>query len=118
MMRDIAFASGVVLVVAAVVLVAAGTAGAAIGLFFGALLWAMEEVAGPFGPGAEDTGWWILGFLALVFGSEVAHAWIRTRVVRPAMACPRGPWPGGGDLTGRFLKEWNASSITSRRVAA
>ena len=72
-MREGLLVLGMALLLAVAVLAAAGTAGAAIGLFLGAILWATEAVAGPFGPGDESTGWWILGVLALVLAADVAR---------------------------------------------
>ena len=65
-----------ILGLAAIALAAAATAGAALGLFFGAFLWATEAVAGPFAPAADEaTPWWVLAVLSVVLVAEGVCRW-------------------------------------------
>ena len=70
-MRAIAQTALALLGVAVIVVVAAVGAGVTLGLFFGALLWTAQAVAGSLAPETADISpWWVLAVLALVLTSE------------------------------------------------
>lgn len=104
-MKEVLQVLGVALLLAVVVLVAAGTAGAAgaaIGLFLGAILWAVEWVAGPLSSGRGDAWWWILGAFAVVALLEAIRAWEKRRAFEssghPSGSTPSPSSSQGGDL--------------------
>lgn len=70
-MRDAAVVGLVLLCVLALALLAAATAGAAIGVFLGTLLWAIQVVAGRLTSDGTPP-WWLLALIVVVF---LADAW-------------------------------------------
>ena len=70
-MKEIALVTGVCIGVVIVALAGVALFGAALGLFFGSLIWAMQRVAGPVS-GSTDPAvlWFTLALLALVVAAD------------------------------------------------
>ena len=82
-MKGVAGALVLLVAVLAIVLLVMAAAGAMVGLFFGALLWTIKALAGPFGPTADVlSAWWALALIALLLVADVARPWGRGRRTR------------------------------------
>ena len=82
-MKGVVGALVLLVAVLAIVLLVVAAAGAMVGLFFGALLCAIEALAGPCGPTADAmSAWWALALIALLLAADVARPWGRGRRTR------------------------------------